>query len=99
MPPLLIHEGTYYSQSDEDAFYAWLQSIPGVLRVVGTADGLVVTLRSKRLSQAALRELLAIHYRYGLPMQTLSQFETAQNRSWFRARHTYWYPSVFGKRA
>ena len=95
MPKLLIHEGMYFSQLDERAFFGWLESIPGVVRVVGTPAGLEVTLRSRRLSQAALRDLLALHFRYGLPMQSLAQFETSQNTSWFRYPHAYWYSKVF----
>lgn len=97
MAHLLIHEGRYFSQSDEAAFFHWLQSIPGVLGVVGTHDGLVVSLRSKRLSQIALRELLALHFRYGLPMKDLAQFETAKNRNWFRSAQAYWHTKVFGR--
>jgi hypothetical protein len=97
MPKLLICEGTYYSQLDEGAFFTWLQSISGVTKVVGTPDGLVVTLRSKRLSQAALRELLALHFRYGLSMQKLAQFETPENSTWFRSPQAYWYAKVFGQ--
>ena len=95
MPHLLIREGMYFSQSDETAFFHWLESIPGVVRVVGTPDGLVVSLRSRRLSQVALRELLALHFRYGLPMNELAQFETPQNRAWFRAPQMYWHAKVF----
>jgi hypothetical protein len=99
MPKLIIHEGTYYWQSDEAAFYQWLQSIPGVTAVVGKTEGLVVTLRSKRLSRMALRDLLALHFRYGLPMHALAQFETSENRSWFRDPKAYWHSKVFGKQA
>jgi hypothetical protein len=99
MPKLIIHEGTYYWQSDEAAFYRWLKSIPGVTDVVGKPKGLVVTLRSKRLSQTALRSLLALHFRYGLPMHALAQFETPENTSWFRAPKMYWHSRVFGKQA
>jgi hypothetical protein len=35
MPILVVHEGTYYSQLDETAFYKWLESIAGVAKVVG----------------------------------------------------------------
>ena len=97
MPQLVIREGRYYSQLDENAFFSWLQSISGVVRVVGTPEGLVVTLRSKRISQAALRDLLALHFRYGLPMDALAQFETAENKSWFRSRQAYWYAKVLGQ--
>jgi hypothetical protein len=97
MPRLTIPEDLYYSPGDEAAFFRWLESIPGVARVVGTSDGLVVRLRSRTLSESALRELLALHFRYDLPMQSLAQFETPKNRRWFRARDTYWYARVFTK--
>lgn len=97
MPHLLIKESTYYSPRDEDSFYAWLQAIPGVVKVVGIPEGVIVTLRSKSLSDGALRDLLALHFRYGLPMRELAQFETEKNSSWFRLRGTYWYKGVFGR--
>jgi hypothetical protein len=96
MPKFIVHEGRYYSPSDEATFFNWLQSVPGVLRVVGTSEGLVVTLRSRRVSQSALRELLALHFRYDLPMRALAQFETAENTAWFRSPQAYWHTKVFG---
>ncbi|MDR4520934.1 MAG: hypothetical protein R3E36_10115 [Nitrosomonas sp.] len=95
MPKLLIRECRYHAQLDEAAFFGWLQSISGVVKVLGTPDGLVVTLRSKRLSQPALRDLLALYFRYGLPMQDLAQFETPENKQWFRSPQAYWYARVF----
>ena len=95
MPKLLIREGMYYSQKDEAAFFGWLQSIAGVVKVIGTPTGLEVTLRSKRLSEVALRDLIAIHFRYGLPVQELAQFETPQNSAWFRSPRAYWHAKVF----
>jgi hypothetical protein len=41
--------------------------------------------------------LIALHARYGLPMQGLAQFETPQNSSWFRAPEKYWHERVFGE--
>jgi len=99
MPILVVHERSYYSQLDEAAFFKWLESIAGVKKVVGTPDGLMVSLRSSRLSEPALRDLIALHFRYSLPMHRLAQFETPQNRSWFRAPHMYWHDRVFGKAA
>ena len=32
------------------------------------------------------RNLIALHTRYNLPMQSLAQFETAANRKWFRSK-------------
>ena len=99
MPSLLIFEGPYYSQLDEAAFFTWLEAIAGVKRVVGTPDGLVVTLRSSKLSEAALRDMLALHWRYRLPMKDLAKFHNAGNDRWFRNPGSYWHEAVFGARA
>ena len=86
----------FYSATDEQVFFTWLQSISGVLAFEGMGEELVVTLKSNRPSQAALRELIAIHYRYGLPMKSLAQFETPTNNAWFCAPQAYWHSQVFG---
>jgi hypothetical protein len=100
MAQLLIPQGrdcVYLSRKDEAVFFAWLKSIPGVVRVEGVGRRLVVTLKSTQLSDAALRELIALHSRYRLPMRSLAQFETSKNRRWFRSAQTYWYRKVFGR--
>jgi hypothetical protein len=97
MPQLIIPGATFYSQADEASFFAWLESIPGVIRVVGENSSLVVTLRSARLSKAALWNLLALHFRYNIPMEALARFETSQNTSWFRKPGMFWHKKVFGK--
>jgi len=85
----------YWSQGDESAFFRWLESIPGVKGVKGQGLELIVTLRSSRISSLALRELIALHTRYNLPMQLLAQFETTTNKKWFRSKKAYWYSKVF----
>ena len=100
MAQLVIPQGRacpYYSPGDEAAFFAWLQSIPGVVKVEGIGHRLAVTLRSKRISDAGLREFIGFHKRYRLPMRSLAQFETPRNRSWFRNRDMYWYGAIFGR--
>ena len=88
-------ECPYWSHGDESAFFRWLGSIPGVESVKGHGLELIVTLRSSRISSLALRELIALHTRYNLPMQSLAQFETAANKKWFRSKKAYWYSKVF----
>jgi hypothetical protein len=99
MPSLLVHEGTFYSPRDEEAFFHWLRSIPGVRRITGTPSGLQVSLRSSNLSEPALRELIALHWRYRLPMRDLRAFKTAKNATWFHEPAGYWFEAVFGKTA
>ena len=60
MPQLLVPQGracVYWSQKDEAAFFAWLQSIPGVTRVRGVGRQLVrVPCGRKRLRLIELSE-------------------------------------------
>jgi hypothetical protein len=94
---LLIKEPNFYSAADESCFLCWLKSIPGVVDVVEKSHGLVASFRSRRISQSALQDLIALHARYGLPMEGLAQFQTPMNSSWFRAPEKYWHEQVFGK--
>src|SRR3954465_928215 len=86
----------YLSPGDEAAFFTWLQSIPGVLSVHGEGRELHIRLKSKRLSSSALRELIALYWRYNGRMSELAQFVTPSNESWFKAKVTYWHAKVFG---
>jgi hypothetical protein len=96
MPQLMIAGPTFHSSKDEAHFFSWLRNIPGVTRVVGAGRGLQVTLRSLRMGEEALREMLALHWRYQLPMRHLAAFKSAGNERWFAAPETYWHDAVFG---
>ncbi len=82
------------SQLDEKHLFEWASEIPGVLR--WEQDTLVVR---TNLSQASLRELLALFSRYQIPMAQLAQFRTARNEDWFAAPQMYWHSRIFGKPA
>ena len=96
MPQLTVAGPTFYSSKDEARFFSWLESIPGVTRVVGEGRDLQVTLRSSRLGEEALRELIALHWRYRLPMRHLAAFLSPTNEHWFAAPGMYWRKAVFG---
>jgi hypothetical protein len=68
------------SSLDEKAFFAWLESIPGVTRVDGNGTGLLIRLRSRRLSKNALRELVAIYRRYGGDLSEMAQFRDSESQ-------------------
>ena len=82
------------SQLDEKHLFEWAMEIPGVIRWEQA------TLVAKtNLSQASLRDLLALFSRYQIPMAQLSQFRTSKNEDWFAAPKMYWHSRVFGKPA
>ncbi len=83
---------SYFSYLDEKSFFDWAQSIPCVTSV----DGGFLHIKSKRLAEPDLRDLIAIMYRYKLPMQQLQQFCNSSNEQWFRSSKTFWFKLVFG---
>ncbi|MGM9482642.1 hypothetical protein ACS5PN_15725 [Roseateles sp. NT4] len=96
VPQLMIAGPTFYSSQDEASFFSWLESIPGVSSVTGVGRSLEVNLNSVQLNEDALREMLALHRRYQLPMRNLAIFLSPANESWFAAPEMYWHDAVFG---
>ncbi len=85
----------FYHQSDERAFFEWLERIPCVSSIRGEGtDGLVVKFK-RRPGKDDLLQLLAICHRYNVDMRQLAKFETSENRDWFRKPDMYWYRAVF----
>lgn len=58
-------------------------------------DGDTLVLRSVRISDVALRDLIAWLWRHKVPMKQLTQFENPKNSAWFNAHQTFWYKKVF----
>lgn len=78
---------SYRSEGDEQAFFSWLQSIPGVVSVHGQGRELHIKLRSKRISTNGLRELFALYRRYEGDLSELEMFKTEANASLFIRLH------------
>jgi len=57
-------DGPYYSQGDERAFWEWVTRISCVHRVWGMGEELYLEIPRRRISDACLRELLALFRRY-----------------------------------
>jgi len=82
---------TFGSQLDEQHLFEWAMQIRGVLR--WEQDTLVV--KSLNISQASLRDLIALFSRYQIPMRQLAQFRNTRNEAWFAAPQMYWHTRVF----
>jgi hypothetical protein len=83
---------TFWSQLDEKHLFEWAREIPCVVR--WEYDTLVV--RSRRISESDLRDLIALFWRYGVPMKQLGQFKNSVNETWFTAPIMYWHAAIFG---
>ncbi len=99
MPTLIWRAAMHYrSPGDEAAFFGWLKDIPGVIAVRGEGRELHIQLRSKRLSNVALRELIAIYRRYGGHLRELAVFANDSNRSWFCSSDAEWHDDLYPSR-
>ena len=85
----------FYSPADEAAFFAWAESIPAVSSVSGHGGSILLAVKSRKISEASLRELLALFWRYRISMKQLAQFQSSSNASWFRAAEAFWFNWVF----
>jgi len=65
---------TYFSQTDEDAFFGWLRSIKCVRKVTGHLRELHIELK-RRPTDSQLRELRALFLRYRMNMRSLYELE------------------------
>ncbi|UXY16943.1 hypothetical protein N8I74_08005 [Chitiniphilus purpureus] len=93
---LIINEpNPFWSYLDEKSFFAWLESIPAVIEVVGDGGGLNVSLRIP-LEESSLRDLIALMHRYQIDKRCLRRFCVPENEKWFKDPEKYWYISVFG---
>jgi hypothetical protein len=97
MPILKCHKTVFYSQLDEEMFFAGLKKISGVKNIEGQGWDLLFSVPS-RVSEKTLRELLGLFFRYKIDMSQLAQFITEKNKAWFESPEAYWFTKVFKKK-
>lgn len=95
MLQLLIPEPLkYFCESDETHFFGWLQSLPAIKAVVGTPEGLDVTIDTP-IDRFSFYELAGLLARYQLPLNSLQVLCINQSDPWFNDSKNYWYAAVF----
>ena len=82
------------SQLDEKHLFVWALEIPGV----SSWDQDTLLVKRRAISEASLRDLLALFYRYNIPMEQLQIFLSVKNESWFSDPIMYWHKKVFPKK-
>ena len=94
MPVIKCRKIRFYSQLDEAMFFDALKKMSAVRKIEGRGWDLNLSVPS-RLSEKALRDLLALFFRYRIDMRQLAPFLTEKNRAWFHSPETYWFKRVF----
>jgi hypothetical protein len=80
----------FYSSLDEETFFSWLERIAAVKKVRGERENIIIDCDRALMTDEALRELIAVFFRYGVDTKQLDIFETDANRSWFCDKRAYW---------
>lgn len=85
----------FYCEPDEYHFFTWLQKIAAVKAIMGTPDGLDLTLQVP-IDRTSFYELVGLLTRYQLDRTSLRPLCEGHTDSWFTDDTNYWYESVFG---
>jgi len=84
VPIVICDSVRFFSQGDEEAFFAWIARIRCVSRVEGVGTEIRLHIPRRAISWACLRELIGLFWRYEVHMGQLAQFETRVNTVLFR---------------
>lgn len=93
---IIIDLTTFYSMGDERRFFQGLSENPSVSKVRGIGRQLEMTLTLNRLNKDGLRDLIALLWRYGIPLAALSGIAEKPRFAWLNDERCYWYKSMFG---
>ncbi len=88
----------YYSINDEAAFFEWINKIKSIKKYNGSGDELCLYIKSNRIDDADLREIIGLFYRYKIDMKQLKIFLSKANEEWFYLGKykAYWHKKIFG---
>ncbi len=85
----------FYSKLDESAFFEWLDKLEFVVSYKGVGLILNVSVDTSSIDEVAVRELLALFFRYRIDMcQLRSMAESAF--PWLKDERAFWYAAMYG---
>lgn len=84
----------YYCEADERHFFAWLQAIPAITKVVGMPAGLQLDVKTP-IDRQSFYELVGLMTRYQLNGSSLRPLCEGNPDPWFADKKNYWYDAVF----
>lgn len=95
---LMIDLNSFYSAGDEHRFFQGLDDNAAVSGYRGIARQLEVSIVLKRLNRDTLRELIALLYRYQIPLIPLAPLAKSTRFAWVEDERWYWHHSMTAHR-
>ena len=87
--------GSFYSRGDERRLFQGFQEISGINSVQGVGRDLLLDIRVGALNKDAMRELLALLLRYGIPLAPMRVFAEKKKFDWLNDVQGYWHACMF----
>lgn len=96
MIKLLAKSVRFRSELDERMFFSWVGEVSAIANKYGDETDIILEIRSQKISDDDLRELVGLFDRYDVDMRQLSQFLNQDNEKWFKLNtKSYWHKKVF----
>lgn len=92
---LKIELSSFYSRGDERRLFQGFKEIAAIRGVRGVGRDLLLDIEISSLSKEALRELLALLWRYGIPLAPLRAFAEKKKFSWLNDALGFWHCDMF----
>ncbi|MCA1247168.1 hypothetical protein [Massilia sp. MS-15] len=86
----------FYSPGDERRFFDGLLGLAGVAGCRGEGRDLLVALDLRRLNRDAMRELVALLWRYRIGLAPLRALAGKARFAWLDDPRAYWHAAMFG---
>jgi len=92
---ITIRSDEFYSDGDERRFFEGLRNISAVSSVKGIGVELFLDINTVKMSKNEMRELIALLWRYKVPLSPLSAFVKNKRFDWLHNKDAYWYAPMF----
>ena len=92
---LEIQLSSFYARGDERRFFQGLKEIAAIKSVQGIGQILILTINASHLGNESMRELMALLWRYQIPLSPLRSFTSMRRFSWLNNPDGYWYQNLF----
>jgi hypothetical protein len=86
---------SFYSRGDERRLFQGFEEIAAIRNVQGVGRDLLLDIQVAALSKEAMRELLALLWRYEIPLAPLRIFAEKKKFDWLNDSQGYWHSAMF----
>jgi hypothetical protein len=93
---VVIREPGFYCYRDEEHFFGWLKSIPGIEGMSGVSAGLSIVINDQHMDEDAWADFIGLLARYAVDMSNLEKVLSPKNEGWIRNPSRYGYSMIFG---